>query len=313
MSSNYHIPVLFNECIEAMDLTNGEVFVDVTYGGGGHSKEILKNISSNSVLVAFDQDEDALANVIENEKLIFINANFRFIKNFLKFNGLNKVDAILADLGVSSHQFDSGKRGFSIRTDARLDMRMNQKADVSAFEVVNKYEPVDLYRIFNSYADLKNVKKLVHAIIGARKEASIVTTGDLVKLISPLVIGKKVNQFLAQVFQAIRIEVNDEMGALEDLLEASADVLAPGGRLVVMSYHSIEDRLVKNFIRTGRFDGVLDKDMYGNVLKPLQAVNKKPIVPSEAENGINSRARSAKLRIATKPIIERTKSESKHK
>jgi len=313
MTSNYHIPVLFNECIEAMDLANGEVFVDVTYGGGGHSKEILKHISKESVLVAFDQDEDAQENVIEDDKLIFINANFRFLKNFLKFNQLKQVDAILADLGVSSHQFDAGERGFSIRTDARLDMRMNQKADISAYEVVNKYEPVDLYRIFNSYADLKNVKKLVYAILGARKEGPITTTGDLVKLISPLVIGKKLNQFLAQVFQAIRIEVNDEMGALEDLLEASADVLAPGGRLVVMSYHSIEDRLVKNFIRTGRFDGVLDKDMYGNVLKPLQAVNKKPIVPSEAENEINSRARSAKLRIATKPKIERTKSESKHK
>lgn len=303
MTNEYHIPVLFNECIEAMDLSNGKVFVDATYGGGGHSKAILEKLNDDAVLMAFDQDEDALANVVEDEKLIFVNANFRYIKNFLKFNELTEVDAILADLGVSSHQFDAGERGFSIRTDARLDMRMNQKADVSAFEVVNRYEAVDLYRIFNTYADLKNVKKLVHAILTARQANPIVTTGDLVKLISPLVIGKKLNQFLAQVFQAIRIEVNDEMGALEDLLEASADVLKPGGRLVVMSYHSIEDRLVKNFIRTGSFGGDLEKDMYGNVLKPLQAVNKKPIVPSDSENEENSRARSAKLRIAIKPKV----------
>ena len=301
MINEYHIPVLFNECIEAMDLANGKVFVDATYGGGGHSKAILKNIDKDAVLVAFDQDEDALSNVVEDDKLLFVNANFRYLKNFLRFHGLTQVDAILADLGVSSHQFDEGERGFSIRTDARLDMRMNQKADLSAYEVVNKYEAVDLYRIFNRYADLKNVKKLVYAILSNRQNNPIKTTGDLVKLISPLVIGKKLNQFLAQVFQAIRIEVNDEMGALEDLLEAAADVLAPGGRLVVMSYHSIEDRLVKNFIRTGSFDGQLDKDMYGNIIKPLQAVNKKPLVPTAAENEINSRARSAKLRIAIKP------------
>lgn len=301
MSSEYHIPVLFNECIEALDLTNGKVFVDATYGGGGHSKAILKKIPKGSVLVAFDQDEDALVNVVEDDKLFFVNANFRYLKNFLKYYDLSEVDGILADLGVSSHQFDAGERGFSIRTDAKLDMRMNQKADLSAFEVVNKYEASGLYRIFNSYADLKNVKKLVHKILTTRQESPIRTTGDLVTLISPLVVGKKLNQFLAQVFQAIRIEVNDEMGALEDLLESAADVLKPGGRLVVMSYHSIEDRLVKNFIRTGRFDGVLDKDMYGNVLKPLQAVNKKPIVPTAEENEVNSRARSAKLRIAIKP------------
>ncbi len=300
MSSEYHIPVLFNECIEAMNLADGKVFVDATYGGGGHSKEILKNISDDALLVAFDQDEDALSNVVEDDRLLFVNANFRYIKNFLKYYDLTKVDAILADLGVSSHQFDVGERGFSIRTDARLDMRMNQKADLSAFEVVNNYEASELYRIFNSYADLKNVKKLVYTILTSRQVNPIVTTGGLVKLISHLVAGNKLNQFLAQVFQAIRIEVNDEMGALEDLLESASDVLKDGGRLVVMSYHSIEDRLVKNFIRTGRFDGVLEKDMFGNVIKPLQAINKKPIVPSDEENELNTRARSAKLRIAIK-------------
>ncbi|MFK8037775.1 MAG: 16S rRNA (cytosine(1402)-N(4))-methyltransferase RsmH [Crocinitomicaceae bacterium] len=303
MNNEYHIPVLFNECIEALNLANGKVFVDATYGGGGHSKAILKDLSKDAVLVAFDQDEDALANVVEDEKLLFVNANFRFLKNFLKYYELSEVDGVLADLGVSSHQFDVGERGFSIRTDAKLDMRMNQKADLSAHDVVNGYQASDLYRIFNSYADLKNVKKLVHKILTTRQDSPIHTTSDLVNLISPLVIGKKLNQFLAQVFQAIRIEVNDEMGALEDLLEQAADVLKPGGRLVVMSYHSIEDRLVKNFIRTGRFDGVLDKDLYGNVIKPLQAVNKKPIVPTDKENEVNSRARSAKLRIAIKPVL----------
>ena len=300
MDNVYHIPVLFNECIEAMDLSNGQVFVDVTFGGGGHSKAILSKMSKDSVLMAFDQDEDAYDNVVEDNRLIFVNANFRYLKNFLRYHELNEVDAILADLGVSSHQFDEGERGFSIRTNARLDMRMNQKADLSAFEVVNDYPDKELYRIFRAYADLKNVGRVVTEISKTRRENSIVTTGDLVTLLTPLVIGKKLNQFLAQVFQAIRIEVNDEMGALQDMLEQATSVLKPGGRLVVMAYHSIEDRLVKNFIRSGRFDGEMEKDMYGNVLKPLSAVNRKPIVPSDEENKLNSRARSAKLRVAVK-------------
>jgi len=300
MIDKYHVPVLFEACLEAMELDRGSVFVDVTFGGGGHSKEILKRLNSDAVLLAFDQDEDALANVVEDEKLIFVNANFRYLKNFLKYYEYPKVDAILADLGVSSHQFDAGERGFSIRTDAKLDMRMNQQADLSAFHVVNEYSERDLFAVFNAYADLKNVKKVVYAIVGKRKQKEIETTGELVELLRPLVIGKKLNQFLAQVFQAIRIEVNDEMGALKDMLEQAADVFNPGGRLVVMSYHSIEDRLVKNFIRTGNFTGEAEKDMYGNILKPLSAVNKKPIVPSEEENVKNSRARSAKLRIAKK-------------
>lgn len=300
MSSEYHVSVMFEECMDFMQLDNGRVFVDVTYGGGGHSKEILKRITDDSVLVAFDQDEDALDNIVKDEKLVFVNANFRFLKNFLKFHELDEVDAILADLGVSSHQFDERDRGFSIRMEARLDMRMNQKADLSAFEVVNDFPDKELYRIFNSYADLKNVSKVVRTISAARRVEPIVLTSDLVKLLEPLVIGKKVNQFLAQIFQAIRIEVNDEMGALKDMLDQAVKVLKPGGRLVVMSYHSIEDRLVKNFIRSGKFDGELEKDLYGNIIKPLSAVNKKPLVASVKENEINSRARSAKLRVATK-------------
>lgn len=291
---------MFRDCLDAMDLSSDGVFVDVTFGGGGHSKAILKEMTEGSVLVAFDQDEDALANVPEDDRLIFVNANFRYLKNFLKYYGYEGVDAILADLGVSSHQFDEAARGFSIRTDARLDMRMNQKADLSAFEVVNKYPERDLFRVFNAYADLKNVPKVVRTIVQARKGQGIETTGDLVKLLEGLVPHKKQNQFLAQVFQAIRIEVNDEMGALEDMLEQAAKVLKPGGRLVVMSYHSIEDRLVKHFMKTGRFDGEVEKDMYGNILKPLKVVNKKPIVPTAEENERNSRARSAKLRIAVK-------------
>ena len=296
----YHVPVLFHESIEAMQLNKGTVFVDVTYGGGGHSKEILKHISDDSFLVAFDQDDDALNNIVEDDKLVFVNANFRFLKNFLKYHELDKVDAILADLGVSSHQFDEAERGFSIRSTGQLDMRMNQNADLTAFKVVNKYSDKELYRVFNSYADLKNVGKIVPEIIKNRKQKIIETTADLVAIMEKLVKGKKQNQFLAQVFQAIRIEVNDEMGALEDMIEQAADVLKPGGRLVVISYHSLEDRLVKNFIRSGRFDGKLETDVFGNVDKPLTAVNRKPIIPTDDENGRNSRARSAKMRIAIK-------------
>lgn len=296
----YHVPVLFHESIEAMKLNEGNVFVDVTYGGGGHSKEILKNISDDSFLVAFDQDDDALDNIVDDEKLVFVNANFRFLKNFLKYHELDEVDAILADLGVSSHQFDEAGRGFSIRSTGQLDMRMNQNADLTAFKVVNKYTDKELYRVFNSYADLKNVGKVVPTILTARRQKAIETTADLVTLMEPLVKGKKQNQFLAQIFQAIRIEVNDEMGALEDMLEQAAQVLKPGGRLVVISYHSIEDRLVKNFIRSGKFDGKVEQDMFGNVEKPLSAVNRKPIVPTADENVKNTRARSAKMRVAIK-------------
>lgn len=296
----YHVPVLFHESIDAMDLLNGEVFVDVTFGGGGHSKEILKKIDEDSILVAFDQDEDALDNLPEDDRLLFVDANFRYLKNFLTYYEIDGVDAVLADLGVSSHQFDKAERGFSIRSEAELDMRMNQTTDLTAYKVVNEYPEKELYRIFNTYADLKNVGKVVREIVGKRKIQPIKTTLQLVDMLKPLVQGKKQNQFLAQVFQAIRIEVNDEMGALEDMLEQAAEMLVPGGRLVVISYHSIEDRLVKNFIRTGTFDGKVEKDVYGNIEKPLEAVNRKPIVPTDEENERNSRARSAKMRVAIK-------------
>jgi len=301
-TETYHVPVLFNESIDALNLKSGSVVVDATFGGGGHSKEILKRLGKKGTLVAFDQDDDAVANanLVEDERLIFVNANFRFLINFMKFYDLMEADAILADLGVSSHQFNTAERGFSIREEGKLDMRMNQNADLSAFKVINQYHEKDLFRVFNSYADLTNTKKVVFTITHARKKKSIETTKELVDLLKDLVQGQKQNQFLAQIFQAIRIEVNDEMGALMDLLEQSAKVLKKGGRLVVISYHSIEDRLVKNFFRSGSFEGELEKDLYGKILKPLDAINNKPIIPTDEEIERNPRSRSAKMRIAEK-------------
>lgn len=299
-NNTYHTPVLFEEALQAMEITEDSLLVDVTYGGGGHSREILSRLGGHGALLAFDQDDDALDNVIEDERFYFANANFRFLINFARYFDFMGADAILADLGVSSHQFDEGERGFSIREEGLLDMRMNQRADLTAFQVVNKYSEKDLYRIFNAYADLKNVPKVVRAITGARKSAKIETTADLVDLLRELVKGKKQNQFLAQVFQAIRIEVNDEMGALMDLLEQSVKVLKPGGRLVVISYHSIEDRLVKNFFRSGNVEGKVEKDFYGVVQNPLKVVTRKPIVPNAEEVESNPRARSAKMRVAVK-------------
>ena len=300
-NSKYHIPVLFDASIDGLQLSEDSVVVDVTFGGGGHSKEILNRLGEEGVLVAFDQDTDAVNNVVDDERLVFVNANFRFLINFMKYHELDEADAILADLGVSSHQFDTGGRGFSIREEGRLDMRMNQDATLTAFEVVNKYPEKELYRIFNSFADIKSVPRLVHAITARRKAGVIESTKDLVDLLKEIVKGNKQTQYLAQVFQAIRIEVNDEMGALMDMLEQSVKVLADGGRLVVISYHSIEDRLVKNFIRSGNFTGELEKDdVYGVVKKPLKAVNRKPIIPTAEEIERNPRARSAKMRIAIK-------------
>lgn len=299
-NSVYHVPVLFHESIDALNIQPSSIVVDVTFGGGGHSREILKRLAKEGVLIAFDQDDDAHQNKIDDERFILVNSNFRFLINFMKFYNLMDADALLADLGVSSHQFDAGERGFSIREEGKLDMRMNKNANLSAHKIVNQYSEIDLFRIFNSYADLQNTKKVVHTIVAERKKGQIETTKQLVDLLSPLTIPNKRHQFLAQVFQAIRIEVNDEMGALKDMLEQSVKVLKKGGRLVVISYHSIEDRLVKNFMRSGNFEGELQKDVFGNVLKPLEAINNKPIVPSDEEIERNPRSRSAKLRIAEK-------------
>lgn len=289
---------MLRESLDGLAIESDSCIVDVTFGGGGHSRAILDELGEEGLLLAFDQDNDAIANQWDDERLLFAPGNFRFLINFVKFFDVLPVDAVLADLGVSSHQFDVPERGFSIRNSGRLDMRMNQDAQITAEYVVNRYGEQDLYRIFNLYADIKIVHKLVKTLVLKRKEKAIETTGDLVAVLESIAPPKKQNQFFAQVFQAIRIEVNDEMGALRDMLYQSAKVIRSGGRLVVISYHSIEDRMVKNFIRTGNVEGKEEKDVYGQTNAPFKAITKKPLKPTEKEIEENPRARSAKLRVA---------------
>lgn len=296
---SYHSPVMLNESIEGLGIKEGGIYVDVTFGGGGHSKEILKRLKGGK-LIGFDQDADALENKIDDERFVLVPQNFKYLKNYLKMYGIKSVDGVLADLGVSSHQFDVGERGFSIRFDGPLDMRMNQKTGLTAEKIVNEYDEEDLIRLFREYGEIKNAKKLVFEIISARLGNRIKTTMELSEVAGVCVIGKLRNKYLAQVFQALRIEVNDEMGVLKDLLLQAKEVLNPGGRLVVITYHSLEDRLVKNFLRKGSFSGELEKDFFGNPLLDFKMINKKPIVSAVEELAINSRARSAKLRVAEK-------------
>jgi 16S rRNA (cytosine1402-N4)-methyltransferase len=299
-SSAYHIPVLLHDAVQGLAINPNGVYVDVTFGGGGHSREILKHLDKGK-LIAFDQDEDAQQNLIDDERFLFVPNNFSYLKNFLKLYGHPKVDGILADLGVSSHQFDQSERGFSIRTDAALDMRMNQTSELSARKVVNEYSVNDLTKIFREYADLPNARKIAFAIDKQRSEAPINSTQELMNTIQHLSGGaQKSNQFFARVFQALRIEVNQEMEVLKTFLTQAEECLKPQGRLVVISYHSLEDRLVKNFIRKGKFEGEVEKDFYGNPQVSFKEINRKPIVPSEKEIELNNRARSAKLRIAQK-------------
>lgn len=295
----YHEPVLLKECIEGLNINPKGIYVDVTYGGGGHSREILKHLTTGK-LYAFDQDEDALKNKVDDSRLVLIKQNFRYLKNFLKMYNALPVDGLLADLGVSSHQFDEAERGFSTRFDASLDMRMDRSAKLTASEVLNTYSEEELKRVFKLYGEVDNAGKLAYFIFNSRKEKAIVTVSDLKQAIERGVKRGRENQYYAQVFQALRIEVNKEMDVLEDLLMQSVEVIKPGGRLVVISYHSLEDRLVKNMIRSGKMEGEIDKDFYGNPLTPFKAITRKPIVPDEAEIERNSRARSAKLRIAEK-------------
>lgn len=297
-SHNYHIPVMLTECIDALQIKPNGVYVDVTFGGGGHSREIFKKLDSTGKLIVFDQDPDAKKNAWEAPNFHFIAANFAFIANHLRLLGIDKVDGVLADLGVSSHQFDVGERGFSIREDAALDMRMNQKSDLSALQVVNEYSEDELYRVFRSYGEIPNPGKLVRTLLRERDSSPIETTGRLAQIGIECAPKFKDHKYNAQVFQAIRIEVNDEMGVLEKFLEITADILAPKGRLVVMSYHSLEDRLVKNYMKRGSLSGAIEKDFFGNVLKPFTEMVRHPITASEEEVEENSRARSAKLRIA---------------
>jgi 16S rRNA (cytosine1402-N4)-methyltransferase len=294
----YHIPVMLSECLEGLKINPDGVFVDVTFGGGGHSRAIFDQLSAKGMLIAFDQDPDAANNVWEAPNFKFVPANFAFLANHLKLMGIHQVDGILADLGVSSHQFDKEERGFSIRANAVLDMRMNQSGDLSAFQVVNEYPEEQLSRLLYLYGEVKNARKVATAIVRAREIRKLSTTGELMDVITQFAPKFKEHKFFAQVFQAIRIEVNQEIPVLERFLEQTADVLKPGGRLVVMSYHSLEDRLVKNYMKRGSLTGEITKDFFGNVLKPFTEVTRHPIVPKEEEIELNQRARSAKLRIA---------------
>ncbi|MBS7566293.1 16S rRNA (cytosine(1402)-N(4))-methyltransferase RsmH [Mucilaginibacter sp. Bleaf8] len=298
--SNYHKPVMLQECIEALDIRPDGTYVDVTFGGGGHSREILKHLGQGGRLLAFDQDADAQQNLIDDDRFEFVDQNFRYLKNFCRLHDAVPVHGILADLGVSSYQFDQADRGFSIRFDAELDMRMNQASSLTAKEVVNTYAEADLHRIFGVYGEIQNAKSLAKTIATARLNGPLNTVADLKNTIQGLIPRGKENKYLAQVFQALRIEVNQELEVLKDFLAQAADVLAPGGRLVVMSYHSLEDRLVKNFIAKGKFSGEVEKDLYGNDQKPLEAVSRGVITATEEEIKENNRARSAKLRIAVK-------------
>jgi len=296
-SSSYHNPVLLHAATSGLNLQPGGIYIDVTFGGGGHSREILSQLK-NGKLFGFDQDPEAAANIPQNENFVFVAENFRNITNSLRIYGVLNVDGILADLGVSSHQFDSAQRGFSIRFDAQLDMRMNSSQSLSAYDVINNYDSHELKKIFRNYGEVENPGRLANEIISERTNSPIATTGRLNEIAERLAPRNKVKQYLAQVFQALRIEVNDEMGALRELLQQSIQLLKPGGRLVVISYHSLEDRLVKNWMKSGNFEGEVKKDFYGNPLRPFLEITKKPIVPDAAEIEQNPRARSAKLRIA---------------
>ena len=296
----YHVPVLLAESIEGLRIKPKGIYIDLTFGGGGHSRAIIRNLSSKGRLIAFDQDKEALTNRIEDPRFKLVNANFKYLYNYLRYLGVVQVDGILADLGVSSHHFDSPDRGFSYRTDGPLDMRMNRSAQLTAAEVVNSYQPERLKEILEQYGEVPNAKRVVGVICRERGREPIETVQQLRDLVSPLFPAKTLNKELSKLFQAIRIEVNREIESLQRMIGQAADVLVPGGRFVVISYHSLEDRLVKNFFKSGNFEGEVSKDFYGNVISPFRLVNRKVIVPSDAEIEENPRARSAKLRIGEK-------------
>ena len=298
--TDYHKPVMLQECIDGLNIKPDGIYVDVTFGGGGHSREILRHLGPKGRLLAFDQDADAQKNLPKDDRLTFIDQNFRYLKNNCRLQGAISADGILADLGVSSHQFDQPERGFSIRFDADLDMRMDQAGSLTAKDVVNNYTEDQLHRIFGIYGEIKNAKSLARKLVTFRLNQGIQTVADLKAAIGSLIPKGKENKYLAQVFQALRIEVNQELEALKEFLEQSVDLLKSQGRLVVMSYHSLEDRLVKNFIAKGKFHGEVEKDFFGNQIKPLESITRKAIVASEMEVKENNRARSAKLRIAVK-------------
>ncbi|NTW32979.1 MAG: 16S rRNA (cytosine(1402)-N(4))-methyltransferase RsmH [Bacteroidetes bacterium] len=296
---NYHNPVLLKESIEGLNIKPNGIYVDVTYGGGGHSCEILKKLDKGKLL-AFDVDEDVLKNVSDNENFTLINANFRFIKNFLKFHNSIPVDGIIADLGISSHQIDNPERGFSIRSEGELDLRMDQKSEMTARDVLSNYSSDELKEVFHKYGEFSNAGKLANAIVYYRNEHEIITLQDIKNAVGRFALRGKENKFYARIFQALRIEINNELDSLKELLMQSTEVLKKGGRLVVISYHSLEDRLVKNYMKSGNFEGIIEKDFFGNEITPMEMLTRKPIVPLDEEIEKNNRARSAKLRIAIK-------------
>ena len=294
----YHIPALLSESVEGLAIKPDGVYVDVTFGGGGHSREILARLGKGGKLIAFDQDEDAVRNSLNDDRFVFVKSNFRYLKNFLRYHSVEKVDGILADLGVSSHHFDEAERGFSFRFDGDLDMRMNKKSSLSAAKLLNTYSEEQLADVFYLYGELRNARQIARTIVRAREKELFSQIFPFVEVLKPFFGREKEKKDMARVFQALRIEVNREMEVLKSLLAQSVDVLNPEGRLVVITYHSLEDRMVKNFIRSGNIEGKIEKDFYGNVLSPLQAINNRVIVPTDEEVERNPRARSAKLRIA---------------
>lgn len=296
----YHIPALLNETIEGLNINPNGVYVDVTFGGGGHSREIIKHLGENGKLFGFDQDMDAYQNKINDERFTFVHSNFRYLQNFLKFHGVKQVDGILADLGVSFHHFDDGERGFSFRyDDAKLDMRMSRENDIDARTVINTYSEESLTRILKLFGDLKNAKRIAMAIVKARTSKPLETIADLLDVVKPLTNPRQEKKELSQIFQAFRMEVNHEVDALAEFLEQAIKVLKPGGRLAIITYHSIEDRMVKNFMKSGNIDGKVETDFFGNIIANIKPLS-KPIAPSNKEVEANPRSRSAKLRIATK-------------
>ena len=303
-ASVYHIPALLNETIDGLNIKPDGVYVDVTFGGGGHSREILSKLGKNGKLLGFDQDEDAVKNIVDDPRFIFVRSNFRYLKNFLRYHNIEKVDGILADLGVSSHHFDEAERGFSFRFDGALDMRMNTKSPLTAAVILNTYSEEQLADVFYLYGELHNSRKIARTIVNARGKAPFDKIFPFIEVLKPFFGREKEKKDMARVFQALRIEVNKEMDVLKSLLNQSLEVLNPEGRLVMLTYHSLEDRLVKNFIRSGNFEGKLEKDFFGNILTPMKAVNSKVIVADEAEINRNPRARSAKLRVAALKLVE---------
>ena len=297
--SNYHTTVLLNEAIEGLNIRPNGVYVDATFGGGGHSRLILESLGDKGKLIGFDQDDDVRSQIIDNEHFIFLNHNFRELKRMLRFSAIRRVDGILADLGVSSHQFDEPERGFSYRFDAPLDMRMNQAEGTTAADILNRYTAENLQKLLSEYGEVRNARTLANAIVAARVGKSYHNISDLLAVSDPLSMGDKM-RYRSQVFQALRMEVNDEIGALKDFLQQSLEVLSAGGRLAVITFHSIEDRIVKNFMKSGNFDGEFESDFYGNITRPFTLITRKPIEPSAEEIRNNSRSRSAKLRVAEK-------------